>query len=328
MEFGGKRFLLTGGAGFIGSHLVDMILEEDVAKVVVFDNFERGGVHNLHKAMKDDRMLLFDVKGDITHLDEVYKATQNVDGVFHLASLCLERCQEYPRSALDVNIVGTFNLLEACVKNSVKRVVFASSSSIYGNAVYSPMDEEHPLENRNFYGATKIAGEALLRAFYFKYGLEYVNLRFMNVYGPRQDYLGAYLAVIMKTIDCYQQNLPPIVYGDGSQAFDFIFVEDACRSCILAMKSSLCDESYNISTGNQVSILNLCKEIGKIMKKDSGIEFKEAKSNILVTNRIGSTAKAKNDLGFEAEVSLENGLRQVINWKISESDAKRTNLEK
>ena len=316
MEIDGRSFLVTGGAGFTGSHLVDMLLEEKAAKVVVFDNLVRGSVHNLEQAMKDNRLVLFDIKGDLTRLDEVYRATQDVDGVFHMASLCLAYCQEYPRSALDVNIVGTFNLLDACVKNGVKRVIFASSSSIYGNAVYSPMDENHPLNNRNFYGATKIAGEALFRAFYFKYGLEYVALRFMNVYGPRQDYLGAYVAIIIKIIDRLQENLPPIIYGDGSQAFDFIFVKDVCRSCILAMRSSLCDASYNISSGKQVSVLDLCKRISKIMGKDISIEFKPVDDNTLVTDRIGSIEKAKNDLGFEAEVSLEDGLRQVINWKL------------
>ena len=210
MEIQGKSFLVTGGAGFIGSHLVDMLLEEDAARVVVFDNFIRGGVHNLEQAMNDDRVVLFEVKGDLSRLDEVNRATRDVDGVFHLASLCLAHCQEYPRSALDVNIGGTFNLLESCVKNNVKRVLFASSSSIYGNAVYSPMDEDHPFENHNFYGATKIAGEALFRAFFFKYDLEYIALRFMNVYGPRQDYLGVYVAVILSIIERLQRVSLPL----------------------------------------------------------------------------------------------------------------------
>jgi len=319
MEIEGKRILVTGGAGFIGSHLVEMLLEEGVSKIVVFDNFIRGGVHNLEHIVKDDRVILFDVKGDLTHLDEIYRATRHVDGVFHLASLCLAHCQEYPRSSLDVNIVGTFNLLEACVKNHVKRVIFASSSSIYGNAVYSPMDEEHPLENRNFYGATKIAGEALFRAFYYKYGLDYLSLRFMNVYGPRQDYLGAYVAVIIKIIDRLQNDQSPIIYGDGSQAFDFVFVKDICKSCILSMKSSLSDQSFNISSGKQVSILSLCKKIIQIMGKNIPIEFKQIDDITLVTDRIGSTEKAEKYIGFKTDVSLEEGLKEVIYWKLSQN---------
>lgn len=317
MNIEGGSFLVTGGAGFIGSHLVDMLLDQGAGKVVVFDNFIRGGPHNLEKSAKDARLELFDVKGDLTRLDEINRATQGIDGVFHMASICLAYCQEYPRSALDANICGTFNLLEACVKSGVKRVIFASSSSIYGNAVYSPMDENHPLENRNFYGATKIAGEALHRAFHFKYGLEYLGLRYMNVYGPRQDYLGAYIAVIMRIIDRLQQDLSPIIYGDGLQAFDFVFVKDACRACILAMESPLSDRFYNISSGVQVSVLELCKQIIHIMGKEVEIEFRNVEDNTLVTNRIGSVENAEKDLGFKAEVSLEEGLREVIEWKLA-----------
>lgn len=315
MDLAGKNILVTGGAGFIGSHLVDMLLSEDVAKVVVFDNFIRGGVHNLKEAMEDDRVAIFDVKGDLTRLDEVHKAVEGIDGVFHLASLCLPYCQKYPRSALDVNVAGTFNLLDACSKHDVKRVIFASSSSVYGNAVYSPMDEKHPFENRNFYGATKIAGEALFKAFFFEHGLEYLTLRFMNIYGPRQDYLGAYVGVIMGIIDRLGRNLPPLIYGDGSQSFDFVFVNDACRSLILAMQSSFSDAVYNISSGKQTSILKVCNKICQIMNKDVEIEFREVKDKTLVTDRVGSIDKAKQDLNFEAKTTLEDGLKQLIEWK-------------
>jgi UDP-glucose 4-epimerase len=319
MKIEGNRFLVTGGAGFIGSHLVDMLLEQEAAQVVIFDNFIRGEMHNLTQALQDQRTEVFEVKGDLTHLNELNRATLGMDGVFHLASLCLAHCQEFPRSGLDVNVVGTFNLLDACVKNGIQRVMFASSSSIYGNAVYSPMDEDHPHENRNFYGATKIAGEALIRAFHFKYDLEYLAYRFMNVYGPRQDYLGVYIAVIIKIIDRLHQNLSPIIFGDGSQGFDFVFVKDVCRSLVLGMESSLSDESYNISSGKQTSILELCKTIIKLMDKEEiPIEFKEVNDNTLVKNRIGSTEKAKKELEFEVDTSLEEGLMQVIEWKLSQ----------
>mgnify|MGYP001388796036 CR=1 FL=1 len=319
MDIAGKIFLVTGGAGFIGSHLVDMLLEQDVKKVVIFDNFIRGDIKNLEQALQDDRVEIFEVKGDLIRVDEVNRATINVDGVFHLAALCLEHCQKYPRSALDTNIVGTFNLLEACVKNNVSRIVFSASSSVYGNAVYSPMDEKHPLEYRDFYAATKLAGEALFRTFYFKYNLSYIALRFMNIYGPRQDYSGAYIAIIMKIIDRIQQNLAPIIYGNGSQAFDFVFVKDACLSLVLAMTSSLTGNVYNISSGKQVPILELCKRIQTIMNNNYSIEFiNKDEDKHLVKNRIGSTEKAKDELGFEVDVSLENGLKQVINWKLSQ----------
>ena len=316
MKISGKNILVTGGAGFIGSHLVDMLLKQDVAKVIVLDNSVRGGRHNLQKALKDRRLEFFKTKSDITCLKTVEKAVKDVDCVFHLASLSLPYCQENPRFAIDVNVMGTYNLLEACAMNNVKRVIFASSSSVYGNAVYSPMDENHPLQFRDIYAATKLSGETLFRAFYFKYGIEYVALRFMNIYGPRLDYEGAYVAIIMKLIDRLTNGLAPIIYGDGSQAFDFVFVEDACRSLILAMESALKCNTYNISSGNQISILKLCKTIQKIMDINIPIEFEIRESDgYLVSNRIGSTDKAKNELGFSVKVPLSDGLRKVIDWR-------------
>jgi len=310
-------FLVTGGAGFIGSHLVDMLLEEGASKVWIFDNFMRGGEYNLKEALKDKRVKLFEGKSDLLHQEQLERATQGIDGVFHLASLCLAHCQDDPHLGVEINIMGTQNLLQACVKNHVQRVMFASSSSIYGNAKYSPMDENHPLETRNFYGATKIAGEALCRAFYYKYGLDYLAYRFMNIYGPRQDYLGVYIAIIIIIVDRLLNNRAPTIYGDGSQAFDFVYVEDACRSLILGMDSSKTNEFYNISSGKQISILNLFKVISQIMGKNIPPEFKPSNDNTLVNNRIGSTEKAKKDLGFEAKISLEEGLKQVINWKVN-----------
>ena len=319
MRIAGNKFLVTGGAGFIGSHLVDMLLERGAEKVVIFDNFIRGVPNNLTNALRNDKAELFRVKGDTTHIDELCEAVKGMDGVFHLAALCLGHCQEYPRASLDVNVIGTFNLLDACVKNGVKRVMFASSSSIYGNAVYSPMDEDHPYENRNFYGSTKIAGEALIRAFHFKYDLDYLSYRFMNIYGPRQDYLGAYVAIIIKIIDRLHKNQSPILFDDGSQGFDFVFVKDACRSLVLGMESTLSDQSYNISSGKQVSILKLCNSIIKLMgKEDITIEFKDVNEITLVNNRIGSTEKAKTELGFEANTPLEEGLMKVIEWKLNQ----------
>jgi len=318
MELGGKKFLVTGGAGFIGSHLVDSLLLEDVEEVIVFDNFIRGGLYNLKDALKDGRVKLFEVKGDITREDEIDHALKNVDGVFHTASLCLTHCQDFPGSGFDVNIRGTFNVANACVKNRVKRMVFSSSSSVYGNARYSPIDEEHPFDNKNFYGASKIAGEALCRAFFNKYKLPYVSLRYMNVYGPRQDYLGIYVAVIIKVIDRLQQNLSPEIIGDGTQAFDFVYVKDVCRANILAMKSEKSDQAYNISSGKQTTITDMTKKIIQIMEKDMDIIYKDTQDHTLVTNRIGSTDKAKNELNFIAMTDLEKGLRETIKWKLSD----------
>lgn len=320
MILNGKRFLVTGGAGFIGSALVDGLLKEEVSEIIVFDNLFRGRIENLNDAFKDKRVKFIKTKNDLTDYDSVNSATKGIDGVFHLASICLAFCQNNPRLGFDINVVGTFNLIDACIKNKVERIIFSSSSSIYGNAVYSPMDENHPHNNKNFYGATKICGEELLNAFYHKYKISYLNLRYMNVYGPRQDYLGTYVAVIMKIIDALQRNESPIIYGDGSQSYDFIFVEDVVESNIKSMKSDVDNKSYNISTGKKISITNLCKTIMKIMGVEKEIKYYPTNDSTLVNDRIGSTEKAFEELGFTAKTFLEDGLKRTIEWKLKSSN--------
>ena len=217
MNIKGKNFLVIGGAGLIGSHTVDQLLMEDVASIVIYDNFCRGAADNLESALKDSRVSIFDAGGDITQPDILESAMRGADGVFHFAALWLLQCHEFPRSAFDVNVRGTFNVIECCVKTGVERLVYSSSASVYGDAVSEPMTEEHPFLNKNFYGATKIAGEAMLTAFHYRYGLNFVGLRYMNVYGPRQDYRGAYIAVIMKMLDAIDQGISPTIVGDGSK---------------------------------------------------------------------------------------------------------------
>lgn len=318
MDIRGKRFLVTGGAGFIGSHLVDELLKEDVKEVIIFDNLFRGRRENVQKACMDSRVRFVEINNDITNYDNIFEAVKNIDGVFHLASLCLAYCQEHPRRCYEANVIGTLNLLEACVKNDVKRIIFSSSSSVYGNAVYSPMDEEHPFKNRNFYGASKISGEALFKSFYYKYRLPYLALRYMNVYGPRQDFQGAYVAVIIKIIDRIQKGKQPIIHGDGTQSFDFVYVVDACRANIKAMKSEIYDRAYNISSGKQVSILNICNLIKELMGSDANINFVPVEDDTLVINRIGSTKKALKDLGFNVYTPIREGLALTIQWKLGQ----------
>jgi UDP-glucose 4-epimerase len=234
MDLKGKRLLVIGGAGLIGSHTVDELLKEDVAEIRIYDNFTRGKRENLANALRDPRVNIFGLGGDLMHHDLLDAAMKGIDGVFHFAALWLLHCQDYPRSAFEVNIGGTFNVLEACVNNGIKRLVYSSSASVYGDAVEEPMTEEHPHNNTNFYGATKIAGEHMCRSLYHRYKdtdrkFDYVGLRYMNVYGARQDYQGAYVAVTMKMLDRLDQGLPPVIYGDGTQAYDFIYVQDCGR---------------------------------------------------------------------------------------------------
>jgi UDP-glucose 4-epimerase len=319
VELRGKRLLVIGGAGFIGSHLIDELLKTDVGEIVVYDNFTRGSRENLAEALKDRRVRIFGPGGDITQTDILHEAMKDMDGVFHLAALWLLHCHEYPRSAFDINMRGTFNVLEACVANNVKRLVYSSSASVYGNAVETPMTEEHVYNNRTFYGATKIAGEHMCRAFHERYGLNYVGLRYMNVYGPRQDYKGAYIAVVMKILDRLDQGLPPIIYGDGSQEYDFIYVSDVALANVNAMRSDATDRFYNVGSGRATSIQAVTNLILDITGSRLPIHYEPA-GQTFVTKRIGDPTKAARELEFRASVDLRDGLKKLIEWRCHHKD--------
>lgn len=314
MDIRGKRFVLIGGAGLIGSHTLDKLLQEDVGEVVIYDNFVRGRVSNLEAALRDPRVKIYEAGGDICHTDLLEAALKGADGVFHFAALWLLQCLEFPRASFDVNIQGTFNVLEACVKTGVKRLVFSSSASVYGEASQPVMNEDHPFNNTTFYGATKIAGEAMARSYYHRFGLPYVGLRYFNVYGPRQDYKGAYIAVIMKILDALDRGEAPKIYGDGTQAYDFIYVGDCGRANVAAMKADTVDKFYNVCTGTQTSIRDLVDMILKAtgspltpVYEPGGVSF--------VKNRIGGPDLARQDLGFVADMPLERGLVELIEWR-------------
>lgn len=319
MDLKGAKVLVAGGAGFIGSHVVDLLTKEDVDEIIVYDNFTRGTVDNLEYALKDERVRIFDVGGDITQEDILDSAVKEVDAVVHLAALWLLHCQDYPKSAFEVNIRGTFNVIEACIRNNIKRLVYSSSASVYGDALEIPMTEDHPFNNKTFYGATKIIGEQMARAFHHRYGLNYVGLRYMNVYGARQDYMGTYIAVIMKILDRLDKGLSPIIYGDGSQSYDFIYVEDAALSNIRALKSDVVDSFYNVGVGIGTSIKELTELILKVTGHDVEIQY-EPEGQTFVTNRIGSTDRAEKDLGFVATVGLEEGISRLIEWRNSHKE--------
>lgn len=315
MDIRGKRLLVIGGAGLIGSHTVDKLIKEDVAEILVYDNFARGVQENLADALKDPRVRIYDVGGDICQTDILTAATKNIDGVFHFAALWLLQCHEFPRAAFDVNIRGTFNVLEACVANKVQRLVYSSSASVYGDAIEEPMTEDHPFNNKNFYGATKIAGEAMARAFHHRYGLPLVGLRYMNVYGPRADYRGAYIAVIMKMLDAIDRGEGPTILGDGSEAFDFVAVQDCGAANVCAMKSDAVDAFYNVGTGKRTSLKELAQMLIDLTQCSQQIKYAPRSQATLVRNRIGSPKRAKAEIGFDALVPLTQGLRDLINWR-------------
>jgi UDP-glucose 4-epimerase len=315
MDIRGKRLVVIGGAGLIGSHTVDHLIKHDVKEIIIYDNFVRGRVENLSNALRDPRVKIYDIGGDILQTDILDSALKGADGVFHLAALWLLQCHEYPRSAFDTNVRGTFNVMESCVKNGVKRLVYSSSASVYGDAVEEPMTENHPFNNQNFYGATKICGEAMLRSFHHRYGLDFVGLRYMNVYGPRQDYHGAYIAVIMKMLDAIDRGEGPTILGDGSEAFDFVAVEDCGLANLCAMQSEASDNFYNVGTGKRTSLKELAEMLLEITGCNKSINYAPRSQATLVRNRIGSPKKASQEIGFTAKLDLTEGLKRLIEWR-------------
>jgi UDP-glucose 4-epimerase len=318
MELSGKRVLVIGGAGFIGSHVVAELLQTDVSSVVVYDNYARGKRSNITESLEDPRVSIFEDGGDIREVDVLNNAMKGVDAVVHLAAMWLLHCKDYPRTAFDVNIAGTFNILEACVNNGIERLVYSSSASVYGDAVEVPMLETHPFNNRNFYGATKIAGEAMCRAFSDRYGLSYVGLRYMNVYGPHQDQTAAYTGVIPIMLNKIDANEAPVINGDGSQAYDFVTARDVGRCNVLSLQSDASDEFYNVGTGVQTSIKELCDLILELRGSDLKVTYNPYSAEDarrLVQNRIGSPDKAAKDLGFEYQDDLRTGLLNLIEWR-------------
>lgn len=320
MDIRGKRILVIGGAGFIGSHVVAELLKTDVGQVVIYDNFARGKHSNIAEYLKDKRCVISPNGGDIRDVDVLNAAVAGADGVVHLAAMWLLHCKDFPRTAFNVNIEGTFNVLEACVNNKVERLVYSSSASVYGDAVEVPMTETHPFNNRNFYGASKIAGEAICRAFYDRYGLNYVGLRYMNVYGPHQDQTAAYTGVIPIMLNKIDANEPPTINGDGSQAYDFVSVRDVARCNVLALQSDATDDFYNVGTGVQTSIRELCDLILDLKKSPLKVTYKPYSADDarrLVQNRIGCPKKAAKDLGFTYQDQLKEGLLDLIAWRAS-----------
>jgi len=318
LNLSGKKIVVIGGAGFIGSHVVRELLGTDVGNVTIYDNLTRGKPSNLDGALSDSRCSFFPDGGDIRDVDVLNEALKNADGVIHLAAMWLLHSKDYPRTAFDVNVQGTFNVLEACVNNNVERLVYSSSASVYGDAVEVPMTEEHPFNNRNFYGATKIAGEAMARAFHDRYGLSFVGLRYMNVYGPHQDQTAAYTGVIPIMLNKIARNEAPEVNGDGSQAYDFITAQDTARCNVAALRAEVSNEFYNVGTGVQTSIRELCDLILKIKKSDLRVTYNpysEEDIRQFVQNRIGSIDKAESQLGFRYKDDLEQGLKDLIAWR-------------
>ncbi len=319
MDLENSKVLVIGGAGFIGSFVVSELLKEDVDEVVVYDNFARGKHEYLKDQLNDPRCRIFPVGGDVRETDILNAAMKGKDYVICLAAMWLLHCKDFPRTAFDVNIAGTFNVLEACVNNNIKKLIWSSSASVYGDAVELPMRESHPFNNKNFYGATKIAGEAMATAFNDRYGLQVIGLRYMNVYGPHQDQTAAYTGVVPIMLNKIEANEAPVINGDGSQAYDFIYVEDVAQCNVAALKSETEFGMYNVGTEVQTSIKELCDLILELKNSSLQVTYKPYSADdarALVQNRIGSREKAEKELGFKYKYNLKEGLQKLIDWRI------------
>lgn len=308
-----KRILITGGAGLIGSHIADLVALQNPAEIVVLDNLVRGRVENLADAASRSHVTI--VEGDIRDRALVAECCEGIDVVFHQAAIRITQCAEEPRLAFDVLAEGTFNVLEACVKTGVGKVVAASSASVLGLAETFPTTEDHhPYNNRTIYGAAKSFNEGLLRSFNEMYGLRYVGLRYFNVYGPRMDVYGAYTEVLIRWMERIAVGLPPIILGDGSQTMDFVDVRDIARANVLAASSPFEDDVFNVASGRETSLLELAQLLLDVMGSSLTPQHGPARTVNGVTRRLADISKAENGLGFRAQISLEQGLRDLVSW--------------
>ena len=332
MELKNKRALITGGAGLVGSHIADLLVEEGASEIVVFDNFERGRKENLTWAIENGPVTI--IKGDIRDRERLSSSMEGVDVLFHQAAIRITQCAEKPRLALEVLVDGSYNVIEAAVKAKVKKVVAASSASVYGAADAFPTTEKHhPYNNRTIYGAAKVFNESLLRSFNEMYDLDFVALRYFNIYGPRMDAFGVYTEVFIRWMECIEAGKPLVIFGDGKQTMDFIHVMDIARSNILAAKSNVSDDFINIASGEETSLGQLAETLLKVMNKGLRPEYGPVRKVNNVQRRLADTQKARELLGFETRISLEDGLRGMVNWwrgevlrhKHSEQSIRRAN---
>jgi len=308
-----KRILITGGAGLVGSHIADLLVREGNPEIIILDNFVRGRRDNLAWAMANGRVKI--VEGDIRDTKILREVMRGVDVVFHQAAIRITQCAEEPRLALEVLADGTFNVLDAAVTAKVKKVVAASSASVYGLAEEFPTTEKHHLyNNRTLYGAAKVFNEQLLRSFHEMYGLDYVALRYFNVYGPRMDIYGAYTEVLIRWMERIAAGKAPLILGDGTQTMDFVYIEDIARANILAAKSDVTDEVFNVASGVETSLNDLASSLLKVMWSELPPEYGPARKVNAVPRRLAETARAQQMIGFQSRVSLEDGLRRLVAW--------------
>src|SRR5262249_10108346 len=314
MKIDGAKILVTGGCGLVGSTTIDLLLREhDPARIVIVDNLERGTLSNVESALADPRVTL--VRGDIRDPGTMHHVTQGMDAVIHMATLRITACAAEPRAALGVMCDGTFNMAEAAQAAGVEKVVAASSASIYGLAdVFPTPEDHHPYNNRTWYGASTVMLEGLLRSFNDMYGLPYVALRYFNVYGPRMDIHGKYTEVLIRWMERIHRGEPPLIFGDGTQTMDFVYIEDIARANVLALQSDIGDDVFNVASGTETSLNELAFALLKVMDSDLHPEYGPERKVNPVPRRLASTEKAEKLLGFKSTVGLEEGLKRLVVW--------------
>jgi UDP-glucose 4-epimerase len=309
----GSRCLVTGGAGTIGSAVVDQLIAAGAGEIIVLDNLVRGRRRNLAQALTDDAVCL--VEGDIKDRALVAELMHGIDYVFHLAAIRITQCASEPRLALEVLVDGTYDIVEAAAAAGVRKVIASSSASVYGLAAQFPTAEDHhPYANDTLYGAAKTFNEGLLRSFHAMQGLDYVALRYFNVYGPRMDTHGVYTEVLIRWMERIEAGLPPLILGDGTQTMDFVFTEDIARANLMAAESPATDDVFNIGSGTETSLLDLAAALLKVMGAELPVEFGPPRGVNSVTRRLADVSRADERLRWRAEVGLEEGLRRLVDW--------------
>jgi UDP-glucose 4-epimerase len=316
----GERVLVTGGAGTIGSHVVDLLVDAGAKEIIVLDNLVRGRRANLAGALRAGPVRL--VEGDIRDRALVDDLMKGIDVVFHLAAIRITQCVEEPRLALEVLVDGTYNVVEAAAREGVRKVVASSSASIYGQAeVFPTAENHHPYANDTLYGSAKSFNEGLLRSFHAVHGLDYVALRYFNVYGARMDVHGLYTEVLIRWMERIEAGQPPLIFGNGWQTLDFVYVEDIARANILAATAEAIDEVFNVASGVETSLVELAKKLIDVMGADVEIEFGPERAAAKVSRRLADTSSARERLGFQAEIDLEEGLRRLVQWWRAERES-------
>jgi UDP-glucose 4-epimerase len=310
----GATILVTGGAGLIGSHIIDRLIDEGAGEIRVLDNLIRGRMVNLAPALA--RRKLNFIKGDVRDRVAVREAVAGCDYVFHQAAIRITLCAETPRDCMDVLVTGTFNVFEAAVEEKVKKVLYASSASVYGGADTFPTNEKHhPYNNRTLYGSAKVMNEGIARHFHDMNGLPSVGLRYFNVYGPRMDVTGAYTEVFIRWLDCAEKSVRPQIHGDGSATMDLVYVGDIARANILALKSDRSDDVYNVASGTETSLLDLWQAIQALTGAyHIQPEFHPPRKVNAVPRRLADVCRARDEIGFVAQTSLADGLREFADW--------------